>query len=99
MPEYAAILILLLIVTIFLHKGYNIKIFKSKLHLFLVYAIFLAVGIAWDHYAIWRGHWSFGEKFLLGPKIGLMPIEEYGFGIVLPYFGLVIYKIIEKKTK
>lgn len=63
------------------------------------YAVVLLVGIIWDHIAISRGHWVFGKDFLLGPQIGLMPIEELGFIIVAWYFGLVIYKIFEKYLK
>ena len=96
MPEYALIVLFLLFVTVILHRRYRVKLFKSKSHLFIFYAIILLVGIAWDHIAISRGHWSFGERFLLGPRIGLMPIEEYAFGLIVPYFGLVVYKILER---
>lgn len=61
----------------------------------LLYAV---IGIAWDQFAISRGHWSFGEQFLLGPKIEFMPIEEFGFIFIVPYFLLVLYKLVEKKV-
>lgn len=99
MPEYALILLLLLLVTAFFHRQYKIKIFKSRLHLLIVYAIILFVGTIWDQIAISRGHWSFEEEFLLGPHIGLIPIEEYGFALILPYFGLVVYRIVGKCLK
>ncbi|MFC1711211.1 lycopene cyclase domain-containing protein [Patescibacteria group bacterium] len=97
MPEYFVILLILLLVTIFLHRRYKIKVFKSKLHLIIYFVIILIIGIIWDHIAISRGHWLFGEKFLLGLRIGLMPIEELGFILILGYFGPVIWKVIEKK--
>lgn len=97
MPEYALILLLLLVITIFLHRRYKIKIFKSRSHLLIYYIIVLFIGIVWDHIAISRGHWSFGEEFLLGPRLGLMPVEEWGFILILAYFGQVIYKTIEKQ--
>ena len=96
MPEYALILLFLLLVSIFLHRLNKITIFGSKLYMFGFYSIALLFGITWDLFAISRGHWSFGEKFLLGPTIGLMPIEEFGFFIVVAYFVLVVYKSIEK---
>ena len=99
MPEYALILLFLLFVAIFLHRLNKITIFGSKLYMFVFYSIALLFGITWDYFAISRGHWFFGEKFLLGPKIGLLPIEEYAFFIVVAYFVLVVYKSIEKHLK
>jgi lycopene cyclase domain-containing protein len=99
MPEYVLILLLLLLVAIFLHRLNKITIFGSKLFIFIYFSIALLFGTTWDHFAISRGHWSFGEKFLLGPRIGLMPIEEFGFFIVMAYFVLVVYKSLEKHLK
>lgn len=99
MYEYALILLSLLLVTVFLHRRYKVKIFRSKSHLLISYAILLLVGISWDHFAIARGHWYFNEEFLLGVHLGLIPIEEYAFMIIVPYFGIVIYKLTEKHLK
>ncbi|OGK16448.1 hypothetical protein A2690_03815 [Candidatus Roizmanbacteria bacterium RIFCSPHIGHO2_01_FULL_39_12b] len=95
MPEYLLILLLLLTVTIFIHKRNNLKLFKSSKHMFIIYLIPIVVGIAWDQFAIYRGHWTFGKEFLLGIYIGYMPIEEFLFMIVCLYFGLTFYKLIE----
>ena len=96
MPEYFLILLSFLIITVFLHKKFKIKIYKSIKHLVITNLIFLVMGTVFDHFAIWRGHWSFGEKYLLGSKIGLMPIEEYGFILIMTYFIFVVYRILEK---
>ncbi|KPJ70825.1 hypothetical protein AMJ51_00865 [Microgenomates bacterium DG_75] len=99
MPEYALILILLLFISVFLHRYFKLKLSKSKSHLFIFYAILFFVGIVWDQFAIGRNHWTYSEEFLLGPYVGFMPIEDYVFILVTPYFGLVVYKIIEKYLK
>jgi lycopene cyclase domain-containing protein len=99
MPEYALILLLILLVSIFLHRFNKITLFGSKIYLFVFYSIALLFAITWDHFAISRGHWSFTDEFLLGPRIGLLPIEEYGFFIIVAYFVLVVYKSIEKRLK
>jgi lycopene cyclase domain-containing protein len=96
MPEYALILLFILLGAIFLHRLNKITLFGSKLHILVYYFIALLFGTTWDHFAISRGHWSFADKFLFGPRIGLLPIEEYGFFIIVAYFALVVYKSIEK---
>jgi len=98
-PEYGLILVILFFIAFVVQKSQHLTIFRSPRHAFLGYGIFLCIGIAWDQFAIWRGHWSFGKQFLLGPHIGYMPIEEFGFGLVMPYFGLVLYKLVEKWVK
>ena len=99
MPEYGLILLFLLLAAIILQRLNKITLFGSKLHMFVFYSIALLFGTTWDLFAISRGHWSFGEKFLLGPKIGLMPIEEFAFFVVVAYFALVVYKSTEKLLK
>jgi lycopene cyclase domain-containing protein len=55
------------------------------------------IGVVWDTYAILRGHWSFGEQFFVGVKIGVMPVEEYLFMLIIPFSVLVLYKIVTEK--
>ena len=96
MPEYSFILLLFLVISFILQKKFKVIIFKNFKQFLFVEGIVFAAAILWDNYAIYRGHWSFGEKYLLGPKLGFMPIEEFAFVIITSYFGLVIYKISEK---
>ena len=93
------ILMGVLFTTVILHTAYKVRVYTSTAHLLAVNLVALLVITIWDNFAIYRGHWSFGERFLLGPKIGYMPIEEYMFILISPYFGLVVYKILEKYLK
>lgn len=97
MPEYFLILIFLFIIGLILHFIYKVKIYSSVKHCILTNLAGIFLITIWDNFAIFRGHWGFGDKFLLGLKIGYMPIEEYLFVIIFPYLGLVIYKIFDKK--
>lgn len=94
MPEYLLILLGLFVVTLFLHRQFKVKLFNSLSHLFIFNGISLFLATIWDQIAIYRGHWNFNEEFLLGPKIGYMPIEEFLFVVVLGYFAITLYKII-----
>lgn len=99
MPEYALILSLLLAVAFVLQKRFELRLYKSKKHLIVTNLCLLVIGVVWDHIAIARGHWSFGKQFLLGLHIGLMPIEEFGFILIMVYFSLVIFKLLEKQLQ
>lgn len=99
MPEYALILIILLLVTVSLHTYTRVKVYSSRAQFITLNCIIILVTIVWDNFAIARGHWSFNPQFLLGPRIWYMPIEEYGFSFVVVYFCLVVYKVLEKRFK
>ena len=57
----------------------------------------LVIGVVWDSYAILRGHWTFGEQFFIGVKVGVTPVEEYLFMLIIPFSVLVLYKIVTEK--
>jgi lycopene cyclase domain-containing protein len=97
MPEYFLILVLWLFVAFVLHRVSKVKLYKSRSHFILLNTIMLAVAIFFDQFAIFRGWWSFNPKFLLGPKIGYMPVEEFVFVFAVGYLGLVVYKILERR--
>ena len=96
MPEYALILLGLLVLTIFLHKYFRLVLWRNLWHMVIVYGIMVVILVVWDEYAIWRGLWSYGKQYLLGIYVGHIPIEDIGFLFVPSYLGLVVYKIIER---
>ena len=94
--EYPLILLGFLVVSIFLHKHFKLKVFDSKKQLIYFYTLFLIIGTIWDNFAIYRGHWFYPGKGITGIFIGLMPIEDYFFLVITSYFGLVLYQTIRK---
>lgn len=97
MPEYFIILSGIFIFTLFLQNYFKIKLYKSRTHFWVFNVVNVLLATIWDQIAISRGHWSFKEEFLLGLKIGHMPIEEFLFVVVLAYFALTLHRIVEKK--
>lgn len=94
--EYLLILAICLALTIWLEYTYKIHLYKSKKARIIASSVFFVAGTLWDTFAALRGHWFWG-KGTLPYRIGLLPIEEYLLFLILPYFLLTIYKIIEKK--
>jgi lycopene cyclase domain-containing protein len=54
-----------------------------------------------DSFAVLRGYWSINENgnFFVEIKIGVLPLEEYLFMIVIPYLTLTILGIVRKTSK
>jgi len=77
---------------------YRIHLFKSIKEGLLVIISLLVIGSLWDSYATLRGYWSFEEEFFIGITIGVMPLEEYLFMLIVPFLVLVIYGILTRKS-
>ncbi len=97
--EYLTILIILLFIALFLENKKHIHLYKSRKERFEIVGFFFLFGVIWDSFAIWRGHWSFPGGGILGVHIGLMPLEEYLFALIIPYFIITVYKLIDSKFR
>ena len=98
MIEYFLILIAFLACAIVIKLKYKIRVYKSTRHAVMVTLLYLLLGVAWDYFAIYRGHWAFPEGGTLGIYLGLMPIEEYLFLLIIPFWALIMYKVIKGKN-
>jgi lycopene cyclase domain-containing protein len=97
--EYLIILMVFLLISLFLEKKYKLKLYDNREERIIISLTFLCMAILWDNFAIYRGHWSFNGTGLIGIRIGLMPIEEYLFAVIIPYFILTMHKVLSKKIK
>ena len=95
--EYLVILISVFLVSMVLKLKYKIQLFKSAKKGLLLAVLLLVIGGLWDSYAILRGYWSFEEEFFIGIDIGVMPLEEYLFMLIIPFLVLVLYGILTRK--
>lgn len=93
---YLQILIPFVLVSIFLELKYKINLYQSKKERFVIPVTFFVIGLIWDWYATINGHWNFNFKNLTGIRIGILPLEEYLFFIVVPYSVLTFYKVLKK---
>ena len=97
--EYLIILLLFLASAVFIRWRYPVRLFHSRKEMLIFFAVIFVIGVIWDSFAIFRGHWAFPGTGLIGIEIGLMPLEEFLFVIIMPFWVLTVYKIIEKKIK
>ena len=97
--EYLILLISVFLICIAVKLGFNLKLFKSSKEGALVFGSLFVIGSAMDNLALFRGYWSYDEKFFIGIKIGVMPLEEYLFMIVIPLLTLTIYRMARRENR
>lgn len=95
MYEYITTLICILIGTFIIEKKYHIHLYKNRKERFEIIGLFFAIGIIWNTFAALRGYMYFIPGNNIGFNIGILPIEEYLFWLIVPYFLLTIYKIVD----
>jgi lycopene cyclase domain-containing protein len=90
--EYLFILLFWLIVSAAVHYKYRLTLYRSVKQMGVTVGFFLIVGIAWDAVGIVREHWVFRYEHLIGITVGVLPLEEVLFMLIVPYGILVFYK-------
>lgn len=88
---YLIILLILLALSIFISQKYDIHLYQTKKEKLFIPLIYFVIGVVWDSWAVYRGNWSFEGPGLIGISIGYLPLEEYLFFLIFPYFLLVTY--------
>lgn len=95
--EYLIVLSGLFLTSFFLEKKYHMHLYQSRKERRIIPLIFFVIGTIWDSFAVYRGHWYFNTTKLIGIKIGLLPLEEYLFFLIIPYFILTLYRFLKRK--
>jgi lycopene cyclase domain-containing protein len=96
--EYLVTLLCVFLICIGVKFGYKLQLFKSVKEGLLVIGALFVIGSIWDSFAILRGYWSYKEDYFVGIKIGVMPLEEYLFMLVIPFLTLIIYRLVRGKN-
>ncbi len=96
--EYLLLLVSILLICIIVNLKFKLHIFESSNQAVVVFVSLFVVGTVLDSFAVLRGYWSYNTSgnFFVGIKIGVLPLEEYFFMIVVPYMILTIFGQIRK---
>ena len=55
-------------------------------------AVVVVIFGAWDLLGIAREHWTYNPEFITGINLGILPLEELVFFIVIPLCALLSYE-------
>jgi lycopene cyclase domain-containing protein len=57
----------------------------------------LVLGVAWDLYAVRRGHWHFDHRYLTGLELAGLPVEEVLFFVVIPICAILTLEAVARR--
>lgn len=78
---------------------HRITFWKKWPGLFTGIAVMAAVFIIWDAIFTANGVWGFNPRYLTGPHIFHLPIEEWLFFLVVPYACVFLYEVMRYYVK
>ncbi len=84
---YLAVLAGIFLASAWLELVVRTRVFRRWRRLLLTLAFTIPPLVLWDWYAIDRGHWHF--HMMTGLQIGILPLEELLFFIVVPIAGIL----------
>ncbi len=97
--EYLLILLSFFVSGLVLEWKFRIHLYHSMRERIIVTFLFFVIGVGWDLFAVYRGHWAFPGDGLLGIYFGPLPLEEYLFCLIIPFWIVTLYKIFDRKIK
>lgn len=77
---------------LFISFDKHVTFYKKWKFLPIPILITLVYFVIWDSYFTKIGIWSFNDKYILGNKLFLLPLEEWLFFIFVPFACLFIYE-------
>lgn len=82
--SYLGVLFFIVFGTVWLEFVINAQVLRKPKRLILsVLPVFTGL-VVWDLYAINQGHWWFNERYVTGWQVGVIPVEELLFFLIVP---------------
>jgi lycopene cyclase domain-containing protein len=92
--QYLALMALCVILTLPLEFVLRARVYRRPLRLLPALLPTVVVFTIWDVVGILRGHWTYSPLFTTDIRLGVMPLEELVFFIVIPICGLLTYEAV-----
>jgi len=88
--SYLAMLGFVILASFWLEFAFRLRVLRDPRRLLKTIALVAPVFVIWDAFAIANRHWFFSEELTLGiyGPFGI-PVEEYGFFIIIPVAGIL----------
>lgn len=92
--HYLAVMALCVLITLPLEFVLGARVWRRPRRTLTAMAAMFVIFVAWDLVGIVREHWWYSEEFITGLHVGIIPIEELVFFLVVPLCGLLTYEAV-----
>jgi lycopene cyclase domain-containing protein len=91
---YLGLLAFCLIGTAPLELLLGVRVYRRGRKLLVAVLPAFLIGISWDAYAVHARQWRFDRRYLIGLRIGSLPIEEILFFLVIPVCAVLTLEAV-----
>lgn len=96
---YLLVLLACFVGTVPLELRWRARVYRRPRRYLLTLLPVLVVFVAWDLWAIARGHWTFDVRQVSGVVLpGELPLEEGLFFLVIPTCALLTFEAVRRTT-
>ena len=74
------------------------RVYRRPKALLAVLAPVVTVFAGWDLIAMHRGDWRYSARYILGPRLASLPIEEWLFFVVVPVCALLTCEALGRRA-
>lgn len=93
--QYLLLMAGCLVITLPLEFVLGARVWRSPRRLFRALWLPVVIFVAWDVFAIARGHWHYNPMYVTGWRLpGKLPVEELAFFAVIPICSLLTYEAV-----
>lgn len=96
--HYLIVLGLCLLVTLPLEFVLRARVYRRPRRLAAALLPMFVLFVAWDLYGVLRGHWTFNPRFVTGWHVGVFPVEELLFFVVVPLCAVLALEAVRRVT-
>lgn len=92
--DYLALMGACLLITLPLEFVFSARVYRRLPLLLKALLPVVVVFAVWDITAIARDHWTYDPRFVTGIDLGILPLEELVFFLVIPICALLSYEAV-----
>ncbi|WP_423058852.1 lycopene cyclase domain-containing protein [Brevibacterium linens] len=92
--DYLGLMAACLLITLPLELVFAARVYRRWQVLLKALVPVVVVFAVWDIIAIARDHWSYDPRFVTGIDLGVLPLEELVFFLVIPVCALLSYEAV-----